>query len=388
MHRAVRALAAELHPQAIALGRELQGALCALTHLQQPLRAIGQDRTNRLAVVLQLKAAARGAVRLPTIAAAERVSALGCGFGLQGTGNHRRCSGLQTHRVLLEQHRAFALDECGIELRSGKRLTEHHMAQKLHIGVQADDVGLRQGRVQPCQGLLARVAMHDELGHHGVIKRADGVAFANAVVDADGAALKAAGLRLAVHLQRTGGGQKVVVGVFGADACFDGVTRHADLALLKRQRLTAGHAQLPLDQIEAGDGFGHRVLHLQPRVHFHEIELHRLGLVIGRLFHDEFHRARAHIIDRLGGGHSGRAHLRTQGLGHARGRGFFEHFLVAALHRAVALEQIHAVALRVAKYLDLDVAWALHVLFDQHRIAAKAVDGFTLATRERCGKVF
>ena len=60
----------------------------------------------------------------------------------------------------------------------------HHMAQKLHIGGQADDVGLRQRRVQPGQRLLARVAVHDELGHHGVVKRADGVALAHAVVKA------------------------------------------------------------------------------------------------------------------------------------------------------------------------------------------------------------
>ena len=42
----------------------------------------------------------------------------------------------------------------------------------------------------------------------------------------------------------------------------------------------------------------------------------------------------------------------------------------------------------VTKHLDLNVAWALHVLFDQHRIAAKAVDGFTFARCQRCGKVF
>jgi hypothetical protein len=32
---------------------------------------------------------------------------------------------------------------------------------------------------------------------------------------------------------------------------------------------------------------------------------------------------------------------------------------VAALHRTVALEQVHALALRVAKHLDFDVARAL-----------------------------
>jgi hypothetical protein len=76
-------------------------------------------------------------------------------------------------------------------------------------------------------------------------------------------------------------------------------------------------------------------------------------------------------------------------LGRHAGRGrFFQHLLVAALHRAVALEQVHAVAMRVAKHLDFDVAGALHIFFNQHGIIAKAVDGLALATGQGGGKVF
>jgi hypothetical protein len=89
-----------------------------------------------------------------------------------------------------------------------------------------------------------------------------------------------------------------------------------------------------------------------------------------RLLDDELHRAGAHVVHRLGRGHGCGTHLRAQ-LGHAgRGR-FFQHLLVAALHRAVALEQIDAVAVRVAKHLDFDVARALHVFLHQHRVAPK-----------------
>ena len=45
-----------------------------------------------------------------------------------------------------------------------------------------------------------------------------------------------------------------------------------ELVLPPRQRLAGGDAQLPLDQVEAGDHLGDRVLDLQPRVHFHEVE--------------------------------------------------------------------------------------------------------------------
>ncbi len=44
--------------------------------------------------------------------------------------------------------------------------------------------------------------------------------------------------------------------------------------------------------------------------------------------------------------------------------------------------------MRVGKHLNFDVARALHVFFNQHRIAAKAVDGFALATGKRGGEIF
>ena len=246
--------------------------------------------------------------------------------------HHGGHSGWQAHTFLLEQHGGFSLDQRGVEFGRGKRLAANDVAQKLHIGVQAHDVGLRQSRVEPGQCLIARVAVHDQLGHHRVVKRADGVALAHAVVDAHRASFKTAGLRLAVDLKRAGGGQEVVVGVLGADARLDGVTLDAQLVLAQGQRLAAGHAQLPLHQVQAGDGFGHRVLHLQAGVHLHEEKFHGFGLVVGGLLDDEFHRARAHVVDRLRGGHGGCAHLRTQGFGHTGGRGFFQHLLVAALN--------------------------------------------------------
>ena len=162
----------------------------------------------------------------------------------------------------------------------------------------------------------------------------------------------------------------------------------AQFVLLQRQRLAGGHAQLPLHQVQPGDGFGHRVLHLQAGVHFHEVEAHLLGVVVAaRLLDDELHRAGAHVVHRLGGCHRGQAHLLAQ-LGRQAGRGrLFQHFLVAALHRAVALEQVDAVAVRVAEHLDLDVARALHVFLDQHRVAAEAVARFALAAGQCVRKV-
>ncbi|MNH34221.1 hypothetical protein D3C79_948000 [compost metagenome] len=136
------------------------------------------------------------------------------------------------------------------------------MAQELHIGRQAHDLGLGQRRIESRQRLVAVVAAHDQLGDHRVIERADGIAFAHAVVDAHIGHGEAAAGGLAVDMQRARGRQELVVGVLGADARFDRVADDAQLVLALGQGFAAGHAQLPLDQVFAGDGFGDRVLDL------------------------------------------------------------------------------------------------------------------------------
>ena len=297
-----------------------------------------------------------------------------------------------------------------------KRVAGHHVAQELHIGVQADDMGLGECRIHARQRLGAGASVHDEFGDHGVVIRADGVTLAHtrvhthAVVGPGKAAVRGQG----VHTERAGGGQKLFVRRLSTNARLNRVAGDLQLVLAQGQRLAAGHAQLPLHQIKTGDGFRHRMLHLQARVHLHKVEgphachfvccaaprggrralgrpgsalLHGLGPVVAGLFHNKFHSARTHVVHRAGRSHSRRAHLRAQGLGHAGGGGFFEHLLVATLHRAIALKQINVIALAVAKDLDLNVARALHVFFNQHGAVAKAAYGLALAAGQGGGKV-
>ena len=129
------------------------------------------------------------------------------------------------------------------------------------------------------------------------------------------------------------------------------------------------------------------MLDLQARIHFHEKEPHGLRLVVAALLDDEFHRPRAHVAHSPRGSNRRCTHLRAQGFCQARGGCFFQHLLVAALHRAIALEQVQVIAMAVAKNLYLDMARALHIFFNQHRAVAKAAHRLALATRQRSGKV-
>src|SRR3546814_8910609 len=68
--------------------------------------------------------------------------------------------------------------------------------------------------------------------------------------------------------------QEALLRLFGIKAHFDRMAVEWYLLLRQRQGLAGGNAQLPFDQIEPGDHLGHRMLDLQARVNFHEIEVH------------------------------------------------------------------------------------------------------------------
>ena len=65
----------------------------------------------------------------------------------------------------------------------------------------------------------------------------------------------------------------MILRILRVDAAFHGVPAQAHILLRDGQSFARSHTQLQLDQIEPGDGFGDRMLHLQPRVHFKEIKV-------------------------------------------------------------------------------------------------------------------
>ena len=94
---------------------------------------------------------------------------------------------------------------------------------------------------------------------------------------------------------------------------------------------------------------------------------------------DELDRAGALIADGLGGGDRGLAHRGAQRRAHAGRRRFLDHFLVAALQRAVALVEMDGVAVAVGEDLHLDMARRVDVFLDQHALVAEG--RFRLALR-------
>ncbi len=108
--------------------------------------------------------------------------------------------------------------------------------------------------------------------------------------------------------------------------------------LAGRQRQAGGDADLPFHEIDARHRLGDRMLHLQAGVHLEEI-----GLVVARL-HDELDRAGTAVADRPAKPQGAVVELVANLLREVRRRRLLEDLLVVALDRAVALEQVHQVA--------------------------------------------
>ena len=112
------------------------------------------------------------------------------------------------------------------------------------------------------------------------------------------------------------------------------------------------------------------MLHLQTRVHFQEIKA-----AIAR--QHKFHCACSHVIHGPSCGHCGCAHACAQCFVYRRAGRFFHHFLVAPLHRAIALADMHHIAVPITKYLNLHMARMQHGFFDEQLAVAKSVARFT-----------
>ena len=152
----------------------------------------------------------------------------------------------------------FALDQSSVEIRLRKRRTGDEARQELDVVGDADDAILRQRLQHARAGPLARVVADDQLGDHRVVVRRDLVAFLDAGVDAH---VQRLGRRRQMQ-QPAGRGQEALVRIFGVDARLDGMAANSQLLLRQRQRFARGYAQLPLDEIEAGDHLRHRMLDL------------------------------------------------------------------------------------------------------------------------------
>ncbi len=134
-----------------------------------------------------------------------------------------------------------------------------------------------------------------------------------------------------------------------------------------------GDPDLRLDDVDAGHLLGDGVLDLDARIDLDEVEFAGVGI------HQELDGAGAGIVRGVGDGDGvGGQLLPLPGVEIGRGRAL-DDLLVAALHRAVALEEMDDRAVLVGEDLHLDMAGALDQLLEIDLVAAEG--GLGLAPR-------
>jgi len=225
-----------------------------------------------------------------------------------------------------------------------------HILQKADVGLDATHAELLQGAVHDVGRLVKGQTPGADLDQQRIVVGGDlgtgeGVACVQADAAAGGRAVGGQGAEIR---------GEVVGRVLGGDAALDGIAAHidgrlgGDVDLRVGEFVSAGHQDLVLDQVAAGDHLGHGVLDLDAWVHLDEV-------VLSLLVHQELDRAGVAVLDLAGDLEGRRAEFLALGLGQGKRGGELDHFLMAALDRTVAVEEVHQVAIIVAHHLDFDM---------------------------------
>src|SRR5262245_34442544 len=136
----------------------------------------------------------------------------------------------------------------------------------------------------------------------------------------------------------SGARAKSVLRRLGVDAAFDGVTEKAYVGLFERQRFATGDPQLLCHEVQSRNHFGHRMFHLNARVHLQKEKL------VAVVVKDELHRAGILITDASRQRRCGMANLIANLCRYGIGGSFLDYFLMTPLQRTVALAQMNNIS--------------------------------------------
>ena len=127
--------------------------------------------------------------------------------------------------------------------------------------LDAFDAQFAQCPLHAGDGLSAGRLVDDQLADHRIVIRRDDVAVVDVRIEPHA---ESAGRQPARDRARRG--PEILVRIFGVDAALDALRLLLDIFLLERQRFAGRHQNLRLDQVDAGDHLGHRVLDLNAGV--------------------------------------------------------------------------------------------------------------------------
>src|SRR5262245_21320247 len=240
----------------------------------------------------------------------------------------------------------------------------HHCGEKGHVMANAvDDECIKRIALRgDCP--TSRRGMRDELRDYRIVVERDFTAFKHAGVIAHRCAVDRSLLRRTVARQPSRRGKKIPVRILGIDSAFDGPAIALHVALLDRKLFSCRYADHLLDQIDAGDKLGDRMLDLQARIHLQEIKAFVLP-------GDKLDRTGAVVTDGLGKRDRLLPHLLARCCIEQWTGCLLDHLLIAALDRAFALAEVDDISMFVAEHLDFDVTRVGDKFFDKDALVAE-----------------
>ena len=285
---------------------------------------------------------------------------------------HRDLAVLPRHVLAARRNRVEPVDRDAGRPHLGPPDEVFEEGAVAHAAVD-DDRRVGETRRERVERLVAGPSEPDQLREHRVVLGPDDIALVDAAVEP-----QARARRHAQHTHHAGSRRETTLGVFGGDAHLDRMARGDGRLALERS--AAREVDLQHGEIDPRGQFGDRVLDLQPRVHFHEVEQAARGFV------QEFDGA--HVLETRGAAepHGRRAHGAIDVEWQIGGRRFLDHLLVPALHRRPAYVERPRRASTVGDDLDLAMARPIDPLLDKQRVVAERPPRFLPCRVEGAGE--
>ena len=266
----------------------------------------------------------------------------------------------------IEQRRR-CVDHRGRRAAAAERRVIDHVFHERNVRLHAADSHFAQCAVHAVERHVERRALRRDLYQQRIVKRRnDRTGVAHACIEPHAVAARAAvGDDLAVARR------ELVCRVFRRHAALHREAAARNLRLrrdahfLAVERVPHRDENLRAQEVHAGDFLRHRVLHLDARIHLDEEPLVRIEI------EQVFHRARVVVANLPRDARRRFAQLVTHLIRKSVARGNLHDLLMPTLHRAIALMQMHRVAVMIAEHLHFDVLCAGDILFQKHRPVSK-----------------
>src|SRR6266481_10027631 len=255
----------------------------------------------------------------------------------------------------------------------------------LKFGVAQDAAMQWNGGVNAFHNKHLQRALHTHDGFRPVLAKRDELGNERVIVGRDHSFGISRGIH--AHAETSGhmesldpaGGRRELFRMLGIDAALNGVSALAFTVNPGNYLTDFGASRqqdLRFHQINAGDHLGDRMLDLDSRIHLNKVQA-------AVFIHQELYGAGVDVTNFRERLFQLLSDICAHGLGHARGRRFFQQFLVTPLNAAFALAQADHVAMGVSQHLKFNMARALNELLHVKIAVAEGCGSFRLGRVEQ-----